>query len=182
MRVRRPTLGAIALAVVAMLAMGACGGSGDDGGQATGGGRATVGEPAPGFDLEALDGNGRVRLEDFAGKPLIVNFWASWCVPCRKEFPEFEAAQERYGDDGLEIVGITFKDLPRDARAFAEDQGATWTLADGGQGDPVGRAYGVRAVPQTFFVDRDGTIVSRYFGNPPGNEFDEQIQSILAQE
>jgi len=176
--VRRPTLGAVALTLLVASVLAACGASSDGTRRTTTGGTAEVGEPAPGFDLPALDGDGRVRLEDFAGRPVIVNFWASWCVPCRKEFPEFKDAQARYGDDGLEIIGITLMDLPRDARAFAEDQGATWTLADGGQGDRVGRAYGVRAIPQTFFVDRDGTIFSRYFGNPTADEFEAQIRKI----
>lgn len=158
---------------------GAC--SDADGSDGAGGSSGAVGtgDPAPAFDLPALRGDGRVRLEDYRGSPLIVNFWASWCVPCRKEFPEFKAALERYGDEGLEIVGITYKDISSDARAFAKDQGATWTLAEGGQGDPVAKDYGVRAIPQTFFVDRDGTVVSRYFGNPSAEEFDEQIEKIL---
>lgn len=143
-------------------------------------GVARPGSRAPDFDLARLRGPGRVRLADLRGKPVIVNFWASWCVPCRKEFPTFRAAQAKYRAQGLEIVGITFKDLTDDARAFAKQQRANWTLALGGDGDPVGRSYGVRAIPQTFFVNRQGTIVARYYGAPSGDRFNAQVQKILA--
>jgi cytochrome c biogenesis protein CcmG/thiol:disulfide interchange protein DsbE len=142
-------------------------------------GVATKGSKAPDFDLEELNGSGRVRLSDLAGKPVIVNFWASYCVPCRKEFPTFRAAQSKYRAQGLEIVGITFRDLTDDSRRFAEQQRANWLLAKGGDGDPVGRAYGVRALPQTFFIDRNGTIVARYFGAPSGEKFDAEVQKIV---
>ncbi len=142
-------------------------------------GVAVPGDRAPDFDLPALRGPGQVRLADLRGKPVIVNFWASYCIPCRKEFPTFRAAQTKYAKDGLAIVGITFKDLIGDARAFAKEQRANWTLAQGGDGDPVGRAYGVRALPQTFFIDRSGKIVSRFFGAPSGDRFDAEVRKIL---
>jgi cytochrome c biogenesis protein CcmG, thiol:disulfide interchange protein DsbE len=143
-------------------------------------GVAPKGSQAPDFDLEGLNGSGRVRLADLKGKPVIVNFWASYCVPCRKEFPAFRAAQSKYRAQGLEIVGITFRDLTDDSRRFAKQQRANWLLAKGGDGDPVGRAYGVRALPQTFFINRDGTIVERYFGAPSGEKFDAEVQKILS--
>jgi cytochrome c biogenesis protein CcmG/thiol:disulfide interchange protein DsbE len=142
-------------------------------------GVAQRGSPAPDFDLARLRSPGRVRLADLRGRPVIVNFWAAWCVPCRKEFPTFREAQARYREDGLAIVGITFKDLPDDARRFAKQQRANWLLAEGGDGDPVGKAYGVRALPQTFFVNRRGIIVARYFGAPSGDDFDAAVQKIL---
>jgi cytochrome c biogenesis protein CcmG, thiol:disulfide interchange protein DsbE len=149
-------------------------------GRVTEKGIATRGSAAPDFDLPRLRGPGRVRLADLKGQPVIVNFWASYCFPCRKEFPLFRKAQAKYRKDGLQIVGITFKDLTGDARAFAKQQRATWDLVEGGEGDPVGRAYGVRALPQTFFIDRNGTIIARYFGAPSGDRFEAEVRKIIA--
>lgn len=149
-------------------------------GRATTKGIASPGTAAPDFDLPRLRGPGRVTLAALKGQPVIVNFWASYCFPCRKEFPLFGDAQAKYRKDGLQIVGITFKDLTDDARAFAQQHHATWDLAIGGEGDPVGRAYGVRALPQTFFIDRNGVIVARYFGAPSGDRFDAEIRKIIA--
>jgi cytochrome c biogenesis protein CcmG/thiol:disulfide interchange protein DsbE len=141
-------------------------------------GVAEAGTAAPPFDLARLRGPGKVRLADYRGRPLIVNFWASWCVPCRKEFPLFGEAREAYSPEQLGIVGITYRDLPDDSRRFAREHDATWTLAEGGDGDPVAKAYGVRAMPQTFFVDPDGTIVSRYYGAPARDEFEAEVARI----
>jgi cytochrome c biogenesis protein CcmG/thiol:disulfide interchange protein DsbE len=149
-------------------------------GRATVKGIAAPGTPAPDFDLPRLRGPGRVRLAALAGQPVIVNFWASYCFPCRKEFPLFREAQAKYREDGLAIVGITFRDLTDDARRFAKDQRATWDLVEGGEKDPVARAYGVRALPQTFFIDRDGVIEARYFGAPSGDTFDAEVRKIIA--
>ncbi len=121
-----------------------------------------MGAAAPDFVLPGLSG-GDVALADFAGKPVVVNFWASWCHPCRKEFPLLKAARAKHARDGLEVIGVSYRDIASDGRAFVADQGADWAFAR----DPDGKlaaAYGVRAVPQTFFVDADGTIVSRVFG------------------
>jgi cytochrome c biogenesis protein CcmG, thiol:disulfide interchange protein DsbE len=142
-------------------------------------GVAGPGTTAPSFDLAKLRGSGRVSLADLRGHPAIVNFWASWCLACRDEFPVLRQAQARYAKDGLKIVGITYRDLPDDARDFARDHGATWTLAKGGDGDPVARAFGVRAMPQTFFIDASGKIVKRYFGNPGRPGLDAEINALL---
>lgn len=149
-------------------------------GRATVKGIASPGTAAPDFDLPRLRGPGRVKLAELKGQPVIVNFWASYCFPCRKEFPLFGRAQAKYRKDGLAVVGITFRDLTDDARRFAKQHHATWELAEGGEGDPVGRAYGVRALPQTFFIDRNGVIIARYFGAPSGDRFDEEVRKIIA--
>ena len=142
-------------------------------------GVAPKGSQAPDFDLPRLRGPGRVRLADLRGRPVVVNFWASWCIPCRKEFPLFRTTQAKYRSQGLQIVGITFKDLSGDARAFAKQQRANWTLAPGGDGDPVGKAYGIRALPQTIFIDRRGTITNRFFGAATGTDFEHEVRKII---
>lgn len=176
----------VVLLVGALLAVVLVASGGDDADRATSGGGgttfvgagpATVGEAAPDFALPGLDG-GRIALADYAGKPVMVNFWASWCHPCRKEFPLFEAAQAKYAKQGLEIVGVTYDDIASDSRAFVADQGAQWDFAR----DPGGRladAYGVHGIPQTFFVDADGTIVSRLYGITSADKLDAEIRKIL---
>lgn len=127
-------------------------------------GVATTGSPAPPFDLAALNSSGRISLAALRGKPVVLNFWASWCAECKAEFPLL--AEITHKHPGVAVVGITYNDLAFDARRFALDHHATWHLAKGGDGDPVGRAYGVRAIPQTFFIDRAGVIRARAFGLP----------------
>jgi len=152
-------------------------GGGGDRSTSVAAGPAEVGAPAPEFTLPGLDG-GTVALDDYAGKPVMVNFWASWCTPCRKEFPLFEAAQEKYKAQGLEIIGVSYNDIAFDSRAFVESEGARWAFAR----DPDGRlaeTYGVRAIPQTFFIDGDGKIVSRLFGITSAEDLDAEIKRIL---
>jgi cytochrome c biogenesis protein CcmG/thiol:disulfide interchange protein DsbE len=179
-----------AVAVIAMVQADSGGSSGSDDtasgsppstapGPVSDAGIAPAGSKAPDFDLARLRGPGRVSLAQLRGQPVIVNFWASWCVPCRKEFSLFHDMQAQYRAQGLKVVGITYRDLAGDARAFADDHDANWMLAEGGAGDPVARAYGVRAIPQTFFIERDGTISARYYGAPPRAEFEQQVRTIV---
>lgn len=89
-----------------------------------------------------------------------------------------ESAEAKYVKQGLRIVGVSFRDIPADARSFVADQGADWTFAR----DPDGKlaaAYGVRAVPQTFFIDGDGTIVSHLYGITSAEDLDAEIRKIL---
>jgi len=139
-------------------------------------GPAEVGAPAPDFVLPGLSG-GDVALADFAGKPVIVNFWASWCHPCREEFPLLKAAQAKHAKDGLQVIGVSYRDIAGDGRAFAADQGAEWWFAR----DPglrLAAAYGVGRIPQTFFIGRDGTIVSRVFGITSAKDLEAEIARI----
>jgi cytochrome c biogenesis protein CcmG, thiol:disulfide interchange protein DsbE len=123
---------------------------------------AEIGRPAPSFVLADLDGR-PLRLADLAGRPVIVNFWASWCGPCFEEFPMLRDALAEHADDGLAIVGIVYQDRSESARGFMEGLEATWPAAM----DPGGRvaaAYGVNAPPETFFIDRAGVVRGRQLG------------------
>jgi cytochrome c biogenesis protein CcmG/thiol:disulfide interchange protein DsbE len=139
-----------------------------------------VGAPAPDFQLPALDGSGDVRLSDFRGRPVIVNFWASWCNPCRQEFPLLRQALGDHQNDRLAVVGVTYQDIPGDSRGFVKKQHATWPQGIDDNGD-VARAYGVRAVPQSFFVRPDGTIAARVFGITTQTALAAPLQKLLAQ-
>jgi cytochrome c biogenesis protein CcmG/thiol:disulfide interchange protein DsbE len=119
------------------------------------------GEEAPGFTAPLLDGNGSFSLSDARGRPVLLNFWASWCEPCRDEGPMLSRAHHRYGDD-VAFVGVDVRDSVTDARAFAERYGLDYTLVrdDGG----LYRDYGLTGQPETFFIDSDGVIVEHVRG------------------
>ena len=113
---------------------------------------------APAFTLDRLDRDGRLALADLKGKAVVVNFWASWCIPCRDEAPVLQKTYERYRDQGLVVLGVDVNDFRQDARRFMKRYGLTYPVAYDGKGSTVGK-WGVRGFPETFFVDRSGTLV-----------------------
>ncbi len=140
-------------------------------------GVASVGTDAPAFDLRTLDGT-RVQLAALRGRPVIVNFWASWCTPCRQEFPLLVDALAKYRKDRLAVVGVVYQDIPDEARAFAKQMKATWPLGvDSDRSTAL--AYGVRAIPQTFFITPTGVINQRIFGLRSAAGLDHEIDRIL---
>jgi cytochrome c biogenesis protein CcmG/thiol:disulfide interchange protein DsbE len=140
-------------------------------------GAARPGDPAPPLAGPTLDG-ATIDLASFRGRPVIVNFWASWCGPCRNEFPLLKSAAAKYGADGLTIIGTVFLDDVDDARSFAGFSGATWPSLT----DPTGehaRDWRVVAPPQTYFIGRDGIIASRQIGELTQADLDRQLAAIL---
>lgn len=134
--------------------------------------------PAPAWSLTTLDGE-TLSSEDLAGRPYVVNFWASWCIPaCVDEHPVLTAAHEEYGDEVM-IVGVLYQDAPDDARAFLDRYG------DAGYPhlvDPQGALaidYGVTGPPETFFVDADGIVRGRQWGPLTEATMAEQLARIL---
>jgi cytochrome c biogenesis protein CcmG/thiol:disulfide interchange protein DsbE len=140
---------------------------------------ADVGRPAPDFTLRTLDGR-TVSLASLRGRPVIVNFWASWCNPCRHEFPLLRSTLQKYRRDRLAVVGVSFEDIDDDARQFAKQEHSTWPLAVDIDDGLAARTYGVRSVPTTYFVTPDGIVADRVFGQlPTGRDFETSLSKIL---
>lgn len=137
----------------------------------------TIGSRAPDFTLVDLDGQ-TIRLADLRGRPVVVNFWASWCGPCVEEFPLLQAAAERHVADGLAVVGIVFQDRSEAARSFMLRNGASWPAAMD-PGDRVADAYGILAPPETFFVDRAGIIRARHIGQFTESSLEAGLAAII---
>ena len=136
------------------------------------------GTPAPDFTLETLDGKS-VTLSSLRGKAVVVNFWATWCGPCKIETPWLVELQNQYGAQGLQIVGVAMDDSGKDEIArFAKDMGMNYPVVLGKEA--VGQAYGgVDALPESFFVGRDGKIVDKIMGLEGRSEIEGAIKKAL---
>jgi cytochrome c biogenesis protein CcmG/thiol:disulfide interchange protein DsbE len=139
-----------------------------------------IGDPAPAFVLADLDGN-PVSLADLRGRPVIVNFWASWCGPCVEEVPLLNAAAAAHEGDGLAVVGIVFRDRSEAARDFLARMGATWPAAMD-PGEAVATRFGIISPPDSFFIDRGGVVVSRQIGQLSAADLDRGLAQILGEE
>ena len=120
-----------------------------------GGGRTP---PAPQFALSRLDAPGKLKLASLRGKVVVLNFWASWCAPCKSEAPRLEAAWQRYRQRGVVVIGVDGQDFSGDAKRFILKHGITYPNVHDGPGD-IGTKYGVTGFPETYFVDRRGRLV-----------------------
>lgn len=138
---------------------------------------ALLGDAAPAFDLEELDG-GRVRSADLAGRLYVVNFWASWCVPCRQEAPHLQSFHERWSTRGVEVVGIVWNDTRGDAREFRRQFGLSFPQAL----DPTGRTaidFGVFGIPETYLIDAEGIVRAKLTGAIGPGSLDEAMDAVL---
>jgi cytochrome c biogenesis protein CcmG, thiol:disulfide interchange protein DsbE len=142
------------------------------------GGSPLLNQPAPNFTLPTLDG-GTASLSDYRGRPVIVNFWASWCGPCRDEFPQFVEARADHAKDGLEILGLVHDDSVDAAKSFASANGATWPLLNDAQ-QQAWNAYQIKVgLPTTYFIDRDGIIRAVSLGPVTPTSLPIQLKTIL---
>jgi peroxiredoxin len=139
------------------------------------------GLPAPDFALKDVNGHA-FRLSDLRGKAVVLNFWATWCPPCKIEIPWFVDLQKQYGPEGLQIVGVDMDDnaKPEEIAAFVKNMSINYTVLMGN--DQVGDQYGgVQALPTTFYIGRDGKLVSRVYGLVSHSEVESNIQAALKQ-
>ena len=141
----------------------------------------SVGEPvdAPHFELPRLDQEGTLSLASLRGKPAVINFWASWCAPCKKEAPLLQEAWERYRDEGLVVLGIDAQDFRSDAREFVQRYGLTYPIAYDGNGASLGR-FGNTGFPETWFMGRDGRLVGEHIiGEFDREQLEENVRAAL---
>jgi cytochrome c biogenesis protein CcmG/thiol:disulfide interchange protein DsbE len=119
--------------------------------------KTAPGKEVPDFALARLDGKGTISYDDLRGSPLVINFWASWCIPCKSEVPLFQEAWDTFEDEGVTILGVALKDAPQNARTFVRDHGVTYPVVV----DPdetLAKAMNVTGLPETFFVDAEGNL------------------------
>jgi peroxiredoxin len=135
------------------------------------------GTPAPALRLEGLDG-GRVDLAALRGRPVVVNFWATWCDPCVREFPLLRRAAATHRPDRLAVVGVLTNDRPAAARAFVRRHHAAWPVGVDPDAAAAGR-WGAVGLPHTFFIRPDGTLASHQLGELTGPALDRQLALIL---
>jgi cytochrome c biogenesis protein CcmG/thiol:disulfide interchange protein DsbE len=136
------------------------------------------GDRAPAFRLsDVRDESGIVSLEDFRGRPVVLNFWASWCVPCRKEMPALQEVSEEV-QDRIAFVGVNHQDSRGDALAFLDETGVRFPAGY----DPEGAtavAYGLYGMPTTIFISPDGRILERHRGEISKSELRRQIERLF---
>ena len=155
--------------------------AGDDGGQGlVAAVRNGESPPAPPLELPTLDGGETISLAEYTrdGKAVVLNFWASWCEPCKREAPMLEEAWRRHRDRGLVVLGVDAQDFKRDARRFAERYGLTYPIVHDGPGESLGR-YGLTGFPETWWVDRRGRLVAYAQGEFTQEELDRNIEKAL---
>ena len=139
--------------------------------------RPEPGRAAPDFILQTPDGRS-VRLSDLQGKAVIINFWATWCVPCRKEFPEFIQAYQEFKGQGLEILAVDLQESRELAASFAKEFGAPFPIPLDTTGQ-VAAAYRITGLPVTFFIDRQGVVSSSWLGQISRELLRERLGKIL---
>jgi peroxiredoxin len=164
MRVGRRAFAAAAVALAAL----ACAGEGP---------APIVGRRAPDFTLSSIDG-GRISLSELQGRPVVVNFFATWCQPCKKELPAFQALAAQYAESGLAFLLVDMQEDPDDVAVFLGELGVTLPAVVDASGE-VSKAYRVRGLPSTFFVGRDGLIKAVQLGELDGRMLEAGISKIV---
>lgn len=160
----------VVVVVAATLAMAFAGiGSGEAGPE--------VGQPAPAFRLD-LYGGGTLRSDALRGQVVVLHFWGSWCDPCREEAPTLRRLWEDYAPQGVQFVGVSYKDVEAKARAFLEQYGLGFPNGPDARLE-ISRAYRVRAVPETYLIGPDGTLVYKYIGPLNEAHFRRTVEGLL---
>jgi cytochrome c biogenesis protein CcmG, thiol:disulfide interchange protein DsbE len=137
-----------------------------------------IGKAAPAFTLPRIDADGTISSQDLAGQVVVLNFWASWCLPCREEHDDLDAAWGRYRDRGVVVLGVLFEDTREGATDFRQELGGDWPIADD-PGSKTAISYGVFGVPETFVIAADGTIAAKTTGAVTYEWLTDHIEAAL---
>lgn len=137
------------------------------------------GNLAPDFALTDLDGR-KLTLSGFKGKVVLLDFWATWCTPCREEIPHFVEMQNKYGADGFQVIGVSMDDDAKPVREFAQQYKLNYPVAVGD--DKLAERYGgVLGLPVNFIIDREGRIYAKHLGATNVSIFDQEVNDLLSQ-
>lgn len=143
-----------------------------------GGSGLEIGDPAPVAELKRLDGEGTGSLADYRGQWVLVNIWASWCVPCRDESPELEEFQQRHGGPKFTVLGVDSSDLSSDGRRFVEEFGLTYPQLHDGDGNYADE-FGATGVPESYLVDPQGRVRVIARGAVSQEYLEEEVEPLL---
>ena len=169
--------GMTAVAILAVMLLSGCSGAAAaDGARPT---TAKIGALAPEFSLKSLTGD-EIVLSKLQGRPVLINFWATWCGPCREEFPALVRAYKKYQDQGFVVIGVNFQDENSDAgvQTFMRNTLVNFPIVRD-VGERVGRMYRIDGLPTSYFIDRSGVIRDMVVGGPMTDEFlDKQFAKI----
>ena len=135
---------------------------------------------APDFTLERLDQQGDLTLSSLRGKAVVLNVWASWCIPCKDEAPFLEQVWQQKRKRDVVVVGLDAKDFRADARRFMKRFGLTFPIVYDGPGDSLG-GYGVTGFPETFVIDREGKVVQAFAGAINAKEDRVRLRAAIEQ-
>lgn len=136
--------------------------------------------PAAEMALATTEGAARLGLAEHRGKVVVVDFWASWCVPCRRSFPWLDAMQKKYADRGLVVIGVNEDNDFDDARAFLDDVPVAFRIVPDADGE-IARAFELIAMPSTYIFGRDGEVAARHLGFKTGkqDEYEAVLRKLL---